>query len=133
MPVHVRIDKNSSVLYRTLTGLVTVDDMIASFHETLQDPDYRAGMNSLTDLSAYAHQNSTADMRRLADFFIAHSDDIRGAKAAIVVSLKVSYGMVRILQAYLDVAPVNVEIFYDLQEAERWLGIIGPVGAEGLR
>lgn len=132
MPIHTAIDKTTEVLRRTLTGEVTVDELIASFEDSLSHPDYRAGMNSLTDLREYGHQSSTADIRKIADFFIGHTEDIRGGMAAIVVSQTVSYGMVRMLQAYLDASPVSVGVFYDLGEAEQWLGI-GDGGSTGAR
>lgn len=123
MPVDIVIDEKNGLVVRKLTGEVSVDEIIASFAATICRPDYQPGMNTLVDLTAYTHQNDTADMRKIADFFLAHRDRVKGARAAVVVSQTVSFGMVRMLQTFLDRTQMLLEVFYDLGEARAWLGL----------
>jgi hypothetical protein len=123
MPIDIHIDKAESLLRRTVTGSVTAEEVIAEFESTLRHPDYLLGMDSITDLRGNTHQATGEDMRRIADWLLEHCDALHGAKAAIVVSRAVSYGMMRMLQTHLDQAPVAVSLFYDLAEAEDWLRV----------
>ena len=123
MPIAVRIDKEADLVSRTVTGSVSGEELIASFQDTLDHPDYHPGMKSLMDFRLFDHQLGSQDMRKFADFFLERSDAVRGTPTAVVVSQAVSYGLVRMLQAYIEAAPITLEVFYDLEEAERWLGI----------
>ena len=49
-------------------------------------------------------------------------------RKAIVALSPVAYGMARMYQTMMDGSPVEVEVFRDLQEARRWLGVQGIVG-----
>jgi hypothetical protein len=123
MPIDIHIDKTRGFLRRTVTGPVTAEEVIAELESTLRRPDYLPGMDSITDLRGNTHRATGEDIRRIADWLLEHGDALHGGKAAIVVSWAVSYGMMRMLQTYLDPAPVAVSLFYDPAEAEDWLKV----------
>jgi hypothetical protein len=79
-------------------------------------------MNDLTDLREYVHGATKEDMARIAQHIIGHGEAAAGMRAALVVSTAVSYGMARMLQIHLDDLPLEISVFYDIDEAERWLG-----------
>ena len=123
MPIDVSIDEKRHLVHRTVEGAVSMDEIIANLEKTLLHPDYRIGMKDLTDLRDYVHQSGSEDMRRLAQYIISRSNAAGDFKSALVVSETVTYGMLRMLQIQLDSLPSEIAIFYDLDEAERWLGI----------
>jgi hypothetical protein len=123
MPIDLQLDKTNDVIYRTVTGRVSADELLENLECTRNHPDYHPGMASLSDMRDYVHQATNADIRRIAQFFTEHLEDIRGSRAAIVVSKTASYGMSRMLQSYLEGAPLSVLVTYDLAEAKQWLGI----------
>ena len=123
MAIDVVIDKEGHLVCRTVRGAVSVDEIIANIEATLQRPDYRPGMKDLTDLREYAHGASREDIARLAQCIVGHNEAVTGMRAALVVSTPVSYGMARMLQTHLDDLPSEIAVFYDIEEAKRWLGI----------
>ena len=77
----------------------------------------------LTDLREAAHHTGPEDIRRIAGLLSRSLERIAEGRAAVVVSQAVSFGMMRMLQAYVDGIPFEIRIFYDLAEARRWLGL----------
>jgi hypothetical protein len=55
MPVNQTIDKRGGIIYRTVSGSVTMDELLRSFGSVLADVDYRPGMKSLTDMREVEH------------------------------------------------------------------------------
>jgi len=123
MPIEVRIDKQLGVVLRRVTGKVTTEELIANFIETLQHPDYRPGMRSLSDLREVHPSTFSADARKIGDFVVSRSKQTGSARAAIVVSQDASYGMVRVLQVFAQNSPMDIQVFRDMNEARTWLGL----------
>jgi hypothetical protein len=121
MPVEYRIDVEAGVIHRSLIGEVTTDELLADFSRALEDPDYRPGMNSLTDLrevKPYAHRD---DVLRVARFLLEHHERIDSFRAAVVVSSDSIYGMVRMLQQELKDTDIEIQVFRDFDAARGWL------------
>ena len=128
MPIEVTVDKENDLVHRVVTGTNTTDEVLESLQAVLSHPDYRPGMRSLTDLREMKHLADANDIKRLARFLVGQANRLKPAKVAVVVSSQASYGMMRMLQVYCSELPIAIEIFDDLDEAERWLGL--PVSAE---
>jgi hypothetical protein len=126
MPVEFSIDKEDNIVYRTLRGEVRVDEVLASLEETAKHPDYRPGMKSLNDVREYTPRSTSSDVRQIAEYLLGHADVRKGLVAAVVVSQAVSYGMTRMLQALADNPDFSISVFYDLEEAKRWLEAVRP-------
>ena len=123
MPISYLIDKQRLYIQRVLSGTVTSDEILASLTETLKHPDYQPGMKSLTDLRSIQHYASPQDVRQIANFILGRSEEVRGGKAAIVVSQDVSYGMARMLELLTESSQLSIGVFRDMKEAYEWLGI----------
>jgi hypothetical protein len=123
MPTSFRIDKDAGVVYRTITGEMTTEQLIEIYTSMLDHPDFRPGMSALTDMrgtraSAYRH-----DVLRIAEFVREHHEKIGHLRIAVVVSSSASYGMMRELEAELEESPIEIGLFRDLPAADEWLGI----------
>jgi hypothetical protein len=123
MPVTFHIDKQSGLLLRKVEGEVGPAEIIASLEASIKHPDFRSGMDSLTDMRGFALKSNSADIRQFADFMLGQMDMIGGTRAAVVVSRTVDYGFTRMLQALVDVPGISVAVFYDIDEAMKWLGV----------
>ncbi len=129
MPVEFSIDKENELLERTVTGKVTPEEVIASLEASISHPDYLPGMRSLTDMRDFVLSSTAEDIRQYATFLGAHMDMIKGMQAAVVVSRTVDYGLTRMLQAIADDPTFAIAVFYDIDEAKRWLEAVRGVGA----
>ena len=124
MPISIAIDEKNDLIIRTIKGLVSTQELIDSIEYTLKLPSFHQGMKSLTDLSEATHHTNSEDIKKIAELLIKHSEKLVGGKAAVVVSRIVSFGMMRMLQSYADDSPLEISIFYSVEEAKHWLGLL---------
>jgi hypothetical protein len=124
MSIEVTLDKEQDLITRTLSGQFPIDDIIAKLKETVEHPDYHPGMKSLNDLREFVPVSDSSNVRRMAEYLLANAAEREGLRAAIVVSRTVDYGMTRMLQAMADTPSFSLAVFYDIDEAKRWLGVV---------
>ena len=120
MGVSHRIEND--VLYTTIEGEFTPDD-IRAYREGLRaDPAYHAGMHALVDCRRVSALFSAEDLRALAnDLERPPSAFVGPWRCAIVVASEVIYGLVRMYDAYLQTDTIDVRPFRDFDEAVAWL------------
>lgn len=123
MSIEVTIDKDKNLITRTFTGQIPGEDIITNMKETAKHPDHHPGMKSLNDLREFVPVSDSSDVRRIAEYLMANVAEREGLRAAIVVSRTVDYGMARMLQALADTPSFSIAVFYDIDEAKRWLGV----------
>ncbi len=126
MPFDISIDNERGLVNVVLTGPVGVEEFLAGFQRMLGLPDFRPGQKILVDMRAHVHQADGTDIRRIADAFIDAGEAIGRAEVAVVVGPPVSYGLMRMLQAFIEAAPFRFSVFYSLDEAESSLGLARP-------
>jgi ATP phosphoribosyltransferase regulatory subunit HisZ len=123
VPVDVSIDRDNNLIRRRISGVVSIDEMVASLEDTVRHPEFRPGMNDLTDLREHVHQTSSDDVRKAAQAIKERSHLTGDIKLALVVSRTVSYGLTRMFQMLADESNWEIAIFDTPEEAELWLGI----------
>lgn len=121
MSVEHRVDQESGVIAATFTGPMPLEEVIGQIESVLKSLDGQSCMGVLSDVRGLEHQASSEDVKRVSDLIAAYTDTVRGMKLALVVSEPVMYGMMRMLQARLDTVPLDVGVFYDMDDAKRWL------------
>lgn len=85
-------------------------------------PDFRPGMPSLWDATRLRTTEVSGEFLRKLASRNQEVADLRGrARAAIVTSTDLHYGLSRIYQAYTDFPHLEVAVFRNVQEAEAWL------------
>jgi hypothetical protein len=123
MPVDVHVDKKNGCVHGRVTGIVTAEEMIASFAAVLDHPEFDVTLPILIDMTGVTQSLSAHDVRRLADYLLARGPAaLQGAREAVVVSRPASYGMVRMFQSHLEASGLQLRVFYDVDEARNWLG-----------
>ena len=123
MPVTIRVDKDAGIVYTTVEGIYTADDLLAAFDELFHNSDFRPGMNGITDLRGAATYPPAAEGIRIARYLIQHQHKIGKSRTAVLVTGDVSFGTTRMFQSYSGDSTLQTKIFYDLDEARKWLGL----------
>jgi len=123
MTVDVQVGSPGSAAQVTIEGPVALGGFIQGLEELVGHPQFAPGTDVLVDLVGHVHQTTSADIRSLAQALMDESERLAGTRLAVAVSQTVSYGMVRMLQTFLEDAPFDVAVFRDLQEAKEWLGV----------
>lgn len=115
------MDARNSLVTIKVTGLVGAEELLTSIGRVIEHPDFHPGMKSLTDMREALHTATTDEVRSVAQLLITNMSRIQGVKEAVVVGQAVTYGMLRMLQAQMEGFPFEIGIFYDIEEATRWL------------
>ena len=121
MPVTFRIDKEAGIVYTVIEGPVDTDELLRELDTLIKHPDFRPGLNGITDLRKSEMDTFTEDAQRVADFFIKHREQVGSSRTAIVLAGFVAYGMTRMFQAFADDSSVETQIFQDMDEALEWI------------
>ena len=122
MPVRSVIFKELRLVVTVEEGRVTFDEMRANLERLAADPDFDPEFNQLSDASRATDSDlSSANVRLLYRRRVFSPTSRR----AVVASDKFTYGMARMIQAYVEMskAAVEVQIFRDRSSALEWLGI----------
>jgi len=120
MPADYTIDKQEGVVYATIWGDLTAEDVTAARMRLKADPDFSPGMKQLIDgrgLTDWVPTGTETSMLATHDPFGS------GAQRAFVASEDVFYGMFRMYQILTDSPEIRVAVFRDMEEAREWLGI----------
>ncbi len=117
------VDVQRDLVKVALSGPVGTEDFLEGFAGLLAHPDYHPGMRVLVDMLKHVHQLDAKGIDQIARVFMHKREALRGAVIAVVVARTVSYGLLRMLQIKISEEPYTFFVFYDLQEAERSLGL----------
>ena len=124
MPMTYTIDKETGVVRIVGTGLLTDEEMVQCVSSLRADPRLEPEMNSLSDMRDIEVGFSRNGIDRMIEVMKASSERRAAAKAAIVVSSDVAFGMGRMLEIVSDgkVEP-RFRVFRDMDSALSWLEI----------
>jgi hypothetical protein len=123
MPIAFRIDKESGIVYTTIEGRITTDELLESLERFMNHPDFSPGLNGLADLRNIEMDTFSADVRRIAELMVEYRNKIGPSKTAVVISKDVTFGMTRMFQSFSEQSSIKTAIFRDMEEALRWLGV----------
>lgn len=123
MPITTRTDPDHGVRVHEARGSLTFDELYAVLKKMYEDPGFDPHQDALWDLrEAVLTEFSAEDVRRVAALVRDNWADRSSARAAMVVSRKADFGMVRMYE--LQLAPPTEDrtrVFTDLAEAWDWL------------
>ena len=122
MPICYRIDPKQKIVYITAEGILTDDELKKHVDNLLSDADYHPGFNRLSDFRAVSLVDLTGSgMRGLAQG--KGTTNSEGSMRALVVSSDLAYGMARMFQILTDDSSARIEVFKEITEARKWLGL----------
>jgi len=121
----LEIDSSRNLVRETWSGDVTLENYKSAIAELRHHPEYRQGMDGLTDYRCARIMLSYNSMTMLASLC---SFTEKWRHVAVVVSRVVDYGLARMYQALTESSGSHVKefgIFMSIEEAERWLASFG--------
>ncbi len=120
MPANYRIDKSLGVVFTKGEGVLTTQEVLIHSQRLREDPDFDPNYSQLIDVRAVQFVMSIGEVAEIAtqeDIFSEQS------RRAFVGENNLAFGMSRMLQAYSESSSGEIEVFRDMDEARRWLGL----------
>lgn len=114
-------DKQKGIVYTTVKGDLTVEEIRASMAEMVASPDYRPDMRGLIDLRGVTKLLTTEDTGRLAQTIKSTPNLVGRSRRALLVGSDLSYGMYRMFEALVSGGNAEYRVFRDETEAREWL------------
>ena len=122
MPISYRIDSQQCVIWTTITGVLTDEDIISHKKALVQDPAFKPGMKELSDVRGVERlQVTDAGIRRFVAQDACDSSCLQGHRLAIVVSSDFVFGTARMYEALTQANPIDVMVFRDIDKTKAWL------------
>ena len=133
MPIVYSIRHGEGLVVSRHIGAVCDQELIDSYRELFNQPDYDPCYNKLVDLrETDCMERSVKSLECMADLVkIGHACSMKRCKAAIVAPHDLSYGLARVFQVLVEDTPEEVRVFRELPKALDWLGIGPGVLEEG--
>ncbi|MBI1374772.1 MAG: hypothetical protein GC159_18790 [Phycisphaera sp.] len=129
MAYSIEIDRDHRIVRFTATEMLNREEFLRCLGDAASRPGFEADFGHLVDLRQIEdlqasmgdfEQRINADMRLVGSW--------PAFRIALVCSSDLIYGIARMYQSLMGAAHVEVEIFSDIDEAERWL-VTGGSGA----
>lgn len=123
MPMSYTIDGDANVIKLTGDGLLTDQEMVDCVDAMRRDPELKPGMNSLSDMRRIEVGFTSTGVGKMLEVMRA-TEHMRGeARAAIVVTEDVAFGMARMFEMKTEGSELQPEfrVFRDIDEAVGWL------------
>jgi hypothetical protein len=120
LPIVYSIDGVRGIVHTTMTGKVTLAEVLAHFQEVAADPAYRPHFDGFSDYSdAELVQPDGADIRRLA----AALPLAAPSRRAIIVGNSLQFAFGRMVEMNRTTPGVETRVFRSREEAAAWLGL----------
>ena len=121
VPIQVRVDEGRRLVTVTISGVLTIDEILGSIDQVVRHPAFEPGFDVLSDHLAVQEPLTPPQAREMS----AHIDglvDLFGAgRWAVVTVAAASYGMLRMVSALLEPSGIEMRLFASHEDAEAWL------------
>ena len=124
MPMEYEIDREANLVRITGKGRVTDAEMVQCVSDLRNDPELKPDMHALSDMRAIEVGFTSEGVAGMLAVMDRTADRRSAARAAIVVSSEVAFGMGRMLELRSENrADPTFQVFRDMDSALEWLGI----------
>ena len=120
MPITQRIDHDRKIIFITIEGDVSDDDIITHQKNSRDDPELDPSYGQLIDLTNIRKLEITAQG---VQQFTSTEFSTERSRRAFVAPNDVSYGFARMFQMMRDSTEEQTEVFRDFDEAVQWIGL----------
>jgi hypothetical protein len=100
----------------------SVGEFVSDVRRWAGEPDHRMPTRAIVDFRQVTTVPTPEEISSLIGYLDRHRQ-ILSRMRAIVVSSEVLYGMGRMASIYAELKDMEMAVFTDLGEAERWLGL----------
>ena len=120
MPCSIAFDADRGLMILRASGKLTYEELFEARERGLRHPAFKRTYPSLADFrEVTSFERRVRLIRKLAENPIVARD----ARLAILPPAGQPWGMARLFIAYAQLMGRPVEIFTDVESAERWLGV----------
>ena len=122
MSVSYRIDKSLGVVFTKQEGVVTYQEVSDHQQALLQDPDFDPSFDQLVDGTKITDTSISGTEFRLISTTNVFGEGSR--RAFVAPALPAIYGMYRMGKILRDSESDEMQVFRDIEEARKWLGLV---------
>jgi hypothetical protein len=125
MPLSVRIDPDTRVVWATGSGNLTRAEILEGLVGMVGDPLFEPGCAQLCDLrDVTGVEVAGRELRQIVAEASALGSRLGSGKLAIVAERPVVYGLSRMYEVFTEDLGIEAKTFRDRDEAMKWLGIV---------
>ena len=121
MPAKYRIDKSLGVVFTTVRGVLTGQDVLTHGQRLLDDPDFDPSYDHLIDLRDVIEIGISP--HEMESITIHKHIFSQKSRRAIVAETDFKFAMSRMYEILSNIESGPIEVFRDMAEARRWLGL----------
>lgn len=121
MPISASFDHQAHLVRIEVGGTLTLSEMKAAIDTVVKEVGRDGGFDVLSDHRGLETPATGVQLEALVEHLRWHGQAMHGRRWAIVTCTAASYGMMRMLSVFAERIPMQVSVFLDLGEAERWL------------
>ncbi len=128
MPIGYEVDVERRRLVVSLSGRVSIEEMLDAIRSSVADPRFESGFDVLSDHTKLATPIAPGDVPRVIQCLRSVADKVAGARWAVVAPSAASFGMMRLIGVQAEAVPIEIRVFGEVADAEAWLasGEAGP-------
>lgn len=124
-PISFDIDITHRLRRAIFQGVITEPILFQTYTQLLSEPDYDPTLDDLVDMSLVERlEVSSRGIRQLVELFADPAAAPAANKLAIVSAKDHIFGMARMYEILSSNTLEQIQVFRNLKEAERWLGIL---------
>jgi hypothetical protein len=121
MDVHRTIDTEKGIVYTTVSGALTLNEIRADMEHLNTEAGYHPGMPVLVDLRGVVKLLTKEETAQLADFIKSNPRTVKRGQRALLVGSELAFGMYRMLESLASGSAVEYRVFRSEQEARIWI------------
>lgn len=105
------------------TGVITPSEFTNVFRDLVAHPQWKKGMNVLSDyMEADGRKLTAEEVRGMSEGYAAMADAMGSGRSALVVSESLQYGLARMWISWTEMkVQREVRVFTSMDEARAWL------------
>ena len=129
MPITYTIRKNEGVVVSRHLGEVSDQELLDTYRQLYNDPDYQPSFNKVVDLRTTKSTGRSPDaLRDIAQLIKSrYATTYERAKTAIIAPRDLSFGLARMYQVFSEDTPQETMVFREVQQALDWLHLSGNI------
>lgn len=120
MPIVVRIDREARLIRAAVEGEVALEEMLATLVEAAGVVEREGQYHVVSDHRALIEPATPPQVEAMAATLAARRSAFAGTRWAVIAARPASVGMMRMLGLLAESVPMQVQVFEDPGEAERW-------------
>lgn len=121
MPVTFQIDPARRWLEASLSGVVSIEEVMDSVRRMFAEAQYSDDLSGIIDCRELENVLEVTELRGLADLQLSRPGPPWRSRRAVVVASPQHYATARMFMVFAEAGPVQYSVFYNMDAALQWL------------